>query len=89
MKPLLLTWWLICGADATTTHMGMARGYEERWLPASNPWVVDGMVAGQAALGTFAVRRLNRTHPRAARVLGWTLVGVRMFAVVHNVGQLR
>ena len=90
MKELILTFNLLCGADTVSTHIVLHQGGHEFVLPSQNPWVIDGMVAGQAVLGSYALTRLDRNgHPKLARVIGWTLVGIRAVAVVHNVGQIR
>ena len=90
MKPLILTFWVLCGADAGTTHYALKHGAVEVVLPAQNPFVVDGIITGEAIAGSWVLHSLNRRgHARLARVVGWTLVGIRAYAVVHNVHELR
>ena len=89
MKELLLTYTLLCGADAGLTHYGLAQGYtREAWLPTQNPWVIDGLVAGQATLAGWALSKQAKTHPKVARVIAWTIIGIRAGAVAWNVHQL-
>ena len=45
---------------------------------------VDTVIVGQAGAGLYAVRVLHASHPKAARIVGWALVGLRVAAVVHN-----
>lgn len=89
MKALLITFNLLCGADATTTHAILTRGGREVLLPTQNPWVVDGVVTGEAFAASKSLQVLSRTHPKTARIIGWSLVGLRSVVVVNNVHQLR
>lgn len=92
MKPLLLILSLTYGADATTTHVAFARYPQqthEQLLPTQSPWLIDGLIAGQAVGISVGLTKLDQTHPTLARVIGWTLVGVRAYAVGSNVRQLQ
>ncbi len=90
MKGLLLTFQLFCAADAATTHYTLAtgRGYEVV-LPTQNPWVADAIIAGEAVAGTWGVKKLEQHHhQRVARIVAWSLVGIRIAAVAHNLHEL-
>lgn len=90
MKPLLLALNLICGADATTTHVALAHGAREVSLPTQNRWMATAMVAGESAGMSYGLIWLDKTqHPKLARGLGWTAVAIRGVIVVNNIHQLR
>ncbi len=89
MKPLLLTFNLLCGADAATTHYGLTHGAREIVL-SQNPWVDDAAVAGGAITATYGLLWFDaHEHPKLARVLAWTAIGIRAAAVANNVYQIR
>lgn len=90
MKPLILTFVLSCGADAALTHRGLATGTQrELLLPSQHPYATDAMIAAQAAGGSWALLWLDRhKHPKAARIVGWTLTGLRLGAVAWGLHQL-
>lgn len=88
MKPLMLSWWLLCGADAATTHHVLTTGGQEMLLPSQNPYVVDGMVLAQAAMGAYANRELRKTHPKIAMGVMIGMVAFRAFAVTNNTYQI-
>ena len=88
MRPLLLTYALLCGADAASTHVMLNRGGQELWLPTQNPWAIDAIVGGQAVAAGLMLSWLDKhEHPKAARIIGWSIVGVRAVVVAHNLGQ--
>jgi|KBSMisStaDraftv2_1062788.scaffolds.fasta_scaffold374837_2 hypothetical protein len=89
MKPLLLSWWVLCGADAATTHHIVTTGGREVILPTQNPYAIDGVLLTQAFAADHALRNVARTHPRLAIGLGVGLVAVRGFAVAHNLRQIQ
>jgi hypothetical protein len=84
MKPLLLSIFLSCGADATSTHLALTHGAHELVLPSQNPWVIDGIVAGESAAIAFGLHRLHKTHPKLAKALGWSIVGMRSSIAAYN-----
>ena len=88
MKTILLAYLLSCGADATTTTIVLKHGGREVELPTQNPYVIDGLTAGQAVGVAGMLVRLHRTHPKLAVGMGLLSVGVRGFVVAHNVSQL-
>ena len=88
MKALLLSWWLLCGADAVSTQHILAHGGREMLLPTQNPYAIDGVVFAQALAGDYAVRRLRQTHPRLAIGVAVGLTAFRGFATAHNVHEV-
>ena len=88
MKPLILTWVLMCGADAATTSAILNGGGREMVLPTQNPWVASAIIGGQATVGAITLSKLAIRHPKLARWVGWTIVGIRATAVVYNSNQL-
>ncbi len=89
MKPLLIVYALISGADATTTHVARIQGAREAWLPSQNVWVLDGIIAGHTAASAWGLVALNARHPRLAKIIGWSVVGVKVGVVAHNARELR
>ena len=90
MKTILFGIWLTCGSDAATTHYALTqRNAKEVVMPTQNPYAIDGIVAGEAALTSLGLYHLNRKHPSIARVVGWSMIALRGAVVVHNVEQLR
>jgi hypothetical protein len=89
MKPLLLTLNLLCGADAASTHAILTHGGTERLLPTQNVWAIDAAVAGEAAGTSLIGAWLDRQrHPKIARAFLWGAIGVRAYAVTHNIREL-
>lgn len=85
MKPLLITLALAHGADVGTTVYGLSRGAREAFLPTQNPTAIAAIVSTECAVEAWAVHSLNaQGHPKLARVIGWTLVGVRGSIAAHN-----
>lgn len=93
MKPLLILFHLACGADAASSHLALHQHpgvVREQVLPTQNPWVIDGVVAGEAAVTTAGALWLRRhDHPKWAKGIVWLAVGVRAVAVAQNIRTLR
>jgi hypothetical protein len=89
MKILLFGVWLTFSGDAATTHYALTHGGKEIVMPTQKPWVIDATVGAEAALSTTGILWLDKNHPKAAKVIGWSMVAVRGAVVVHNVEQLR
>jgi hypothetical protein len=89
MGKLLFCGWLAFGADATTTHIGLVAGQTRELILTQSPWTNDAILGGEAIAWTWGLRKLARTHPRAARLVGWSMVAARGIIVAHNVGELR
>jgi hypothetical protein len=89
VKTLLVVWGLTCGGDALTTHHIMRTGGHEAWLPTQNPAVATTIAGGTCAAGLVGVSHLAKDHPKAAKVIGWTIVAVRGAIVVSNLNQIR
>jgi hypothetical protein len=88
MKPLLLSWWILAGSDAATTHYMLNTGGREVLLPTQNPVAIDGILGAQAWAADRSLRRLHATHPRLALAMGAGLVGVRAYVVQHNMREI-
>jgi hypothetical protein len=89
VKTLLVVWGLTCGGDALTTNYIMRTGGREAWLPTQNPAVATTIAGGTCAAGLVGVSQLAKEHPKAAKFIGWTIVGVRGSIVVSNLNQIR
>lgn len=89
MKPLLLSLALTFGADAATTHVGLATGRaHELILPSQNPYVADALIGGEMVGVAWLLTHLHRTNPKTAQWLGWGVVGSRGAAALYNMSQL-
>lgn len=62
MKPLLLAFNLLCGADSLTTHVALHSGhFHEAVVPfGQNPWVLDATNAAQCTAVTVLTPKLPR-----------------------------
>ena len=90
MKIILFGIWLTCGFDAASTHYALThRAALEVVMPTQNPYAIDGIVAGEAALTSLGLYHLNHNHPKLTRIAGWSMIALRGAVVVHNVEQLR
>ena len=81
--------WLSCGADAATTHYALLHGGREVLIPTQNAYVIDGVAVGEAAATSYSLMKFGKNHPRAAKVLGWSIVAARGIVVANNINQLR
>ena len=91
MKPILLALNLLCSADAATTHYAIHKGlaHEVVW-PSQNPYVLDSIAAAEAGATSATTLWLDRRHhPKMARIVGWTAIGIRGAIVVSNFHQIR
>lgn len=84
LKPLLLTFQLLCVGDAVSTHVILDHGGHEIIFPTQNPWAIDGLVAGQAVAVSYVFSKTDTRHPKLTRVALGGLIAVRVFAVIHN-----
>jgi hypothetical protein len=89
MKILLFGVWLSFGSDAATTHYALNHGGREVLIPTQNAYVIDAVAAGEALFASRALNKLNKTHPKAAKILGIGMIAARSFVVYSNVNQLR
>jgi hypothetical protein len=89
MKILLFGIWLSYGSDAATTSYALKHGGREVLIPTQNAYIIDSVVAGEGILSTRGLMKLNKTHPRAAKILGIGMIAARSFVVYSNVNQLR
>ena len=91
MKTWLLTFNLLCAADATTTHVALHNHYaiHEALWPTQNPIVLDTIAAGGAITTTLSIRAIQHDHPRFARFAVVAATVARAVIVVHNVRVLR
>jgi hypothetical protein len=91
VTPFLLWLNVAIAGDAASTHAVLAHGGREAGIFrfTQNPWVLDGLQGGVAASETLGLRKLRVDHPKAARVLGWTLVGLKAYGDYENLRVLR
>jgi hypothetical protein len=89
MKIMLIVLNLTFGADATTTHYALKHNGTEVIIPSQNPFIIDGAVAAESLSTSLMLAKLNKNHPKAAKLIGWSIIGARGFVVYHNVNELR
>ena len=91
MKSLILGIWLTYGSDAASTHYALTHyNGREALIPTQSPYAIDAVIIGEATLTSFSVNWLDKhEHPKVARIIGWTAVGLRGFVVVHNIKEMR
>jgi hypothetical protein len=90
MKIILFGIWMTCSADAVTTHIGLNQGAREVVMPSQNPFILDSIGVSEAAVSSLGIVWLNKhKHPKAARILGWSIIAARGFVVYHNINELR
>jgi 3-polyprenyl-4-hydroxybenzoate decarboxylase len=89
MKIMLIVLNLTFGADATTTHYALKHNGTEVIIPSQNPFVVDGAVAAESLSTSLMLIKINKNHPKAAKLIGWSIIGARGFVVAHNINELR
>lgn len=87
MNPLLLTLALLNGADSALTSHVIARGGREALLPSQSPIVLGAICVGETGAEAWGLTKLAVSHPKAAKVVGWALVGVRAGIVASNLHQ--
>lgn len=81
--------------DATTTYRlvhGSTQYYERNPLvrPVAGSPAVFAVAGGSALLVNYLAKRARRSgHPRAARALQFAVMGVHVFAGIHNLGVSR
>lgn len=88
MKALLIVWGLTCGGDAGTTAYILRTGGVETWLPTQNPAIAATVAGGTCVAGIPGIERLSKVHPRAAKIIGWSVVTLRASIVAHNAEQI-
>ncbi len=89
MKLMLLFVNLTFGADVATTSYGLKHNASEALIPSQNIYILDGIAASEGLSVSLALIKLNKNHPKASKVLGWSLIAARGFIVAHNVNELR
>jgi hypothetical protein len=89
MKPLLVVWGLTCAGDPITTHHILTHGGREAWLPTQSPVLATSISAGTCVAGLVSIAHLAKDHPKAAKIVGWTLVGLRGSVVLSNIHQIQ
>lgn len=91
MKPLILTLALLRGADAVTT-VDLAHRYGGReanpFMP-QNPEAIAALIGVETAIQIYTLVRLEKEHPRLAKIIGWASIGVEAWVVRHNIQQYR
>jgi hypothetical protein len=88
MKTLLIVWGLTCTGDPLTTHQILTHGGREVWLPTQNPSAATAISGGTCVAGMVGISGLARDHPKAAKIIGWSLVGLRGSIVASNTMQI-
>ncbi len=83
MKTLLFMYAMSCGADAISTHAALAAGGREAMLTQSSA-VNTSVIAAETVGSIVAMKRLNETHPRLARVMVIGGMAFRSYVAVHN-----
>lgn len=83
MHFILGAWLVVMPLDAATTHVALNRGAQEV-IWTSNPWVNDGIVAGETVAVFWALRHLHQTQPKTAIGLGIAFVAFRGVIAAHN-----
>jgi uncharacterized membrane protein len=79
--------------DVVTTRIALSRpGFVEAnpalaWVAESTPRLVLAKAA-TTTLTIWAVRRLSRDHPRAAKVVAWVVATVAVGVAAHNGRQI-
>lgn len=86
MGKVVLTIWLTTfGADAATTHVVLQQGTGREYLiPTQNPFAIDAVIAGEAGIGYWALKKLRTRHPKLATALTIAVVGIHGAAAIHN-----
>lgn len=74
--------------DATTTHVGLSRGFREGVLPTQQAGVIWAIEGSAAAGETLVWQRLRVRHPRLARALAVAVIAGEGGAVAWNARQL-
>lgn len=75
--------------DGVTTHQALARGGREVLIPSQNEVVIQSVLAAQAVGFDWALGKLGKQHPTAARNLRIVLIASRAVVVASNINQLR
>lgn len=89
MKTMLVVLALSHGADLGSTLVGLKHGAHEIVLPTQSPVAISVIVGAELGVESYGLLKLSREHPRAAKVIGWSIVGFRTTIAIHNVNQLR
>lgn len=76
-------------ADAATTHVALQKGAVEVVFPTQNPWVIDGIVAGEAVTGHALTKHLYKDHPKLAVTIAIAATAVHGYAAIHNIHVMR
>lgn len=86
---LFVAWASVCAGDATTTAYILNTGGREAWLPTQHAGAAAAIAGGTCLVGIPAIHNLSKTHPKAAKVIGWSIVAVRGSIVASNLQQIR
>lgn len=86
MKPLVLVFNLLCGADASTSHYALTHlQAREMHVPTQNPYVIDAAIAGEALTTTMI---LHHRHSKLAKTIMVGLIIGRGYVVAHNLHEI-
>ena len=91
---MILNWILTAyitsfAADAATTHVALSKGAVEVVLPTQNPFMIDGIVAGQAVAGYMLINHLYKDHPKLAIAIAVGVTAAHGYAALHNIHVTR
>ena len=86
MKPLLLTLLIAHGYDGATTAMALGRGGREAVPVLSQSIPINlAQQASIAATEQWALRKLERNHPKLTKALAIVSISLHAAATVQNV----
>jgi hypothetical protein len=89
IKFLLVSLVAVHAGDAITTHVGLASGRAQEVIMTQQGVMNDAIIGAELLAESAGLTWLVRQgHPKAARILGWTIVGLRGSVVAWNTRQL-
>lgn len=88
-KPVIIT---LVGARATDAMLtwDLAHRYggkEMNPLMPQDPKLIVGLMSIETVIQSWALVKVNKRHPIAARFIGWASIAVEGFVIVHNARQ--
>ena len=88
LNAVLGGWLAIMAGDAVTTHVGLQLGAQERLL-SQNPWVNDGLIAGEAGAMFYLTKKYYKQRPKTAIAVLAVFMLYRGWIDVHNYGVIQ
>lgn len=83
MLPLIITLNMLMAGDAASTHVALNKGARETIL-TQNQVLNDVFLAGESVGVSYALLNASKTHPKAAKIVGWSFIAIRGAVVAHN-----